>query len=99
MFRMKKDLTIAINSADNYKSNPDLLEVNSKTNPHSKITWAGNKRADYFKREAIQYVCHQLNTKTGEYKFIAIDPFASHHFNLKGSTVSDITTYIGNNEQ
>jgi len=59
MHRMKKDLNEAINAEANLINNPDLLEAKTRSGAHeSKISWAGNQRADYFSREGIQYVCH-----------------------------------------
>lgn len=102
MYRMKKDLKKAINSAENAKTNPDLLEVahlNKRDGNDCKLKWAGSKgRAEYFLREGIQYVCHQKNKKTGELLFIAIDPFCSFHFSLKNDTVGPVEMFIGNNE-
>jgi len=99
MHRMKKDLNEAINSEANAKNNPDLLAVKTRTGTESKIPWAGNERADYFTREGIQYVCHQHDPKTNEFKFILIEPFQSHHFKLNGNIVSPVESYVGNNEQ
>tara|TARA_B110000285_G_C15113995_1_gene612920 strand:- start:1103 stop:1402 length:300 start_codon:yes stop_codon:yes gene_type:complete len=99
MFRMKKDLNNAMNADENIKNNPDMLEVRTKSGTDCKIAWAGNQRATYLKREGIQYICHQYDTKTQEYKFILIDPFVSHHFKLNGNVISPVETYIGNNEQ
>jgi hypothetical protein len=90
MHRMRKDMGQAINSKDNLTFNPDLLAVKDPRsgNITSKIPWAGNERAEYFSKEGVQYVCHQKNEKTGEFKFILIEPFQAHHFSLdKGGTV------------
>jgi hypothetical protein len=100
MYKMKKDVDNAMNAEENLKANPDLLEVRTKAGVYeSKISWAGNQRANYLKREGIQYVCHQYDPKTFEFKFIAIDPFQSHHFKLNGNIISPIETFTGNNEQ
>jgi len=100
MHRMKKDLNEAINSEANVKNNPDLLAVKTRSGAtESKIPWAGNTRANYFTREGVQYVCHQHDTKTNEFKFILIEPFQSHHFKLNGNVVSPVESYVGNNEQ
>jgi hypothetical protein len=58
MFKMKKDVNNAMNSEENLPTNPDLLEVKTKNGTDCKISWAGNQRADYLKREGVQYICH-----------------------------------------